>query len=112
MEQELTRSSRLLVRVTAILLVLGIGPPAIDFFFSPIFRHLQFMSQVISLPLSLWGFLDYALGKALCVAIAACVLAVLIKPGIQWWIKLVLLASALLTVPLVLHWVERLSHEW
>ena len=56
--------------------------------------------------------MDYALGKALCFAIAGCVVVVLIKREIQWWMKLVLLASALLTVPLVLHWAERLSHEW
>jgi hypothetical protein len=112
MRQEMTRSSRVLVWTTGLLIMLGIGPPAIDFLFNPIFRQLHSLPFVITLPLSLWGFMDYALGKVLCFAITACVLVVLIKPGIRWWAKLVLLASALLAVPLVLHWVERLSHEW
>jgi hypothetical protein len=63
-------------------------------------------------PLSLWDYLDYALGKALCFAIAACALFVLIKPGIKWSIKVGLLASAVVAVPIILRWVERLSHEW
>ena len=109
---EMTRYQRLLVRITAALIVFGIGPPVIELLLMPLLRTTPSVGSLLSLPLAVWGFLDYALGKVLCAILAICALLVVVSTGIGWWIKVGLAASAGIACFVILHWAERLSHEW
>jgi hypothetical protein len=113
----MTLWNRILIRATCALIVIGASPPVLEILLKPLLP--RFPGPVLSAILfpiifvfSIWGFLDYAVGKVICVILAICVILVLVSPGIKWWIKIDIAGSAGITFYAVLHWVQRLSHGW